>query len=176
MKKLFRAIAVFAICGAVAHAVEVDRALAKQYFAEAQEMCKADSGKLWGASLCGPIFFADPQTRAIVANTAAVGLQAQDGLFVGTLPKEISVANTATKWSGMWWTQVMWPLPTDTERRRVLLAHETFHRLQKSFPDSNAVSDNVDSLDSAKGRYLIQMEWRALAQLWPRPVSSAVSS
>jgi hypothetical protein len=40
----------------------IDFSLAEQYFQEAQAICRADSGKLWGVSLCGPIMFVEPNT------------------------------------------------------------------------------------------------------------------
>jgi hypothetical protein len=41
---------------------------AQTYFSEAQSLCQADHGQLWGVSLCGPIMFVDPQSRSIVAS------------------------------------------------------------------------------------------------------------
>src|SRR5262249_59511123 len=43
----------------------LDPALAAQYFREAREVCTRDGGRLWGVSLCGPMLFADPVTRAV---------------------------------------------------------------------------------------------------------------
>src|SRR5260370_25799005 len=61
---------------------------AQTYFSEAQSLCQADHGQLWGRSLCGPMMFVAPQSRSIVANQAdAKGLlKAENGVFVGVLP------------------------------------------------------------------------------------------
>jgi hypothetical protein len=77
---------------------------AQTYFLEAQSLCQADHGQLWGVSLCGPIMFVDPQSRTIVANQSdAKGqLKAEAGVFVGFLPTDQNIANTAVEWSGVY--------------------------------------------------------------------------
>jgi hypothetical protein len=42
---------------------------AQSYFAEAQSLCQADHGQLWGISLCGPIMFVDPESRSITSGS-----------------------------------------------------------------------------------------------------------
>lgn len=98
---------------------------------EAQSLCQADHGHLWGISLCGPIMFVDPRSRSIIASDpdAEGALKAEGGIFVGSLPADQTIANTAVEWSGVRWTQMVWPLPGD-ERQRYLMAHELFHRIQ----------------------------------------------
>lgn len=75
---------------------------AQTYFSEAQSLCQADHGQPWGISLCGPIMFVDPQSRSIVASQPdAKGLlKAEGGVFVGRLPTDQNIANTAVEWSG----------------------------------------------------------------------------
>src|SRR3954471_23353229 len=70
---------------------------ARKYFAEAQSLCIADHGRLWGISLCGPMMFVDPGSRYVVANHVdAKGLlKADAGVFVGVLPRDQNIANTA---------------------------------------------------------------------------------
>jgi hypothetical protein len=72
------------------------------------------------------------------------------------------MANTAIDWQGDRWAMVMLPLPEDAYTRRVLLAHESFHRIQ---PKLGLTSKEVANahLDTVEGRYLMQLEWRALA-------------
>lgn len=139
--------------------------IAKQYFAEAATLCKADNGHLWGVSLCGPIMFVDPASRDVVASQAdAAGKLRQDaGAFIGTLPADQGVSNTAVEWEGERWTQIMWPLPTQAWRRRILIAHELFHRIhpQLHLP-ANAEADNAH-LSTVDGRVYMQLEWLALA-------------
>lgn len=128
-------------------------------------LCRLDGGRLWGRSLCGPILLVDPTTRAIYAdrNTGRHDLRAEGGLFTGTLPAGVGVANTATDWAGIRWTMVMLPLPADVRRRDTLLMHEAFHRIQPELlpPPAAALPDHLDTLD---GRLLLRLEWRALAQ------------
>jgi hypothetical protein len=95
----------------------------------------------------------DRQSRAVAANQPAPA----------TLPKEIGIANTAVDWNGVQWTMIVAPLPDDAFARRMLLAHESFHRVQTSvgFPVTQPENAHLDSIE---GRYLLQLEWRALAK------------
>jgi hypothetical protein len=138
---------------------------ARAYFAEAARLCAQDAGRLWGQSLCGPLMFADPASHQVVANQADArqALRPEGGLFVGTLPASEVIANTAVTWSGVHWTQVMWPLPEDANLRAVLLMHEAFHRIQGEVGLPARDPDNAH-LGSLDGRYLMQLEWRALAR------------
>jgi hypothetical protein len=148
-------------------------ASAQQYFREAHSLCSADHGKLWGVSLCGPIMFVDPATRTIVANQAdAKGALASDaGAFTGTLPADQTISNTAVEWSGERWTQIAWPLPKEDWRRKTLIAHELFHRIQNQLPiPKSTISDNAQ-LDTLDGRYYLQLEWRALARALQAPTA-----
>src|SRR5438309_2212396 len=90
----------------------IDTRLAKQYFEQLKQTSDRDAGETWGRSLYGPILFLDPGTHKVVANQADLEqkLVAQDRVFVGTLPNEISPANTAIDWAGVHWTMVMWPV------------------------------------------------------------------
>jgi hypothetical protein len=141
----------------------IDAAKARQYFAEAKALSERDNGALWKVQLCGPLLFVDPETRYAVANQAdAEGkLKPLDGVFAGTVPPELGVANTATKWAGVQWTMVMWPLPQYKQPRMRLVMHECFHRVQASIglPPTDAQNRHLDSL---AGRIWLQMEWRAL--------------
>jgi hypothetical protein len=134
------------------------------WLTEARTLCTADAGELWGVTLCGPMMFVDPQSRAVVANQQdPQGLLKSEGeVFVGTLPPDANVANTAVDWAGLRWTQLIWPLPADAAVRATLLMHESFHRVQPQLrPPQPREADN-SHLDSLEGRYLMQLEWRAL--------------
>lgn len=139
---------------------------AQTYFAEARSLCQADHGQLWGTSLCGPIMFVDPKGRSIVASDAdARGvLKAEGGVFVGSLPADQTMANTAVEWSGVHWTQMVWPLPEDQRQRETLIAHELFHRIQSQLALPQGKDGDNAQLDSFDGRYTLQLEWRALAR------------
>lgn len=90
-------------------------------------------------------------------------LHAQEGVYTGSYPKELNIANTSVEWSGVRWTQIMWPLPEDAGERRTLLAHEMFHRIQPELKLMREQTGNAH-LDTPEGRYWLQLEWRALAQ------------
>jgi len=141
----------------------IDLTVAARYFQEAQAICAKDNAALWGVSLCGPLMFADPQTRMVVANQSdAEGqLTKQGSVFVGKLPAEVGIANTATRWAGVKWTMVMWPLPSAERARARLLLHELYHRIQDdiSLPAANPSNNHLDSME---GRLWLQLEWRAL--------------
>jgi hypothetical protein len=125
----------------------------RQGFEELRAMCARDGGRMWGVNVCGPTMVVDRQTRAVAANRPAPA----------TLPKEIGIANTAVDWNGVHWTMIAGPLPEEPFARKMLLAHESFHRIQKSigFPITAPANTHLDSVD---GRYWLQLEWRALAK------------
>jgi hypothetical protein len=131
----------------------IDAGVAQRAFAELDRMCAADDGRLWGRSLCGPVVFADPRTREAVRNDGAAT----------KVPDSIGIANTGLDWDGKRWTMVMWPLPQDVVSRRALLAHESFHRIQQDL-GLPATNPSNAHLDSAEGRTLMRLEWRALAR------------
>src|SRR6185436_457719 len=151
------------ITAAVAQSPAIDTKLAAQYFQQLKQTSDRDGGKTWGLSLYGPIMFVDPRSGNVVANQADLEhkLTPQDGVFVGTLPREINPANTAFDWAGIHWTMMMWPVSELRQPRERLLLHECFHRLQEKLglPARDAVNAHLDTLD---GRIWIQMEWRAL--------------
>jgi hypothetical protein len=159
--------ACLAICGAAviagaAPAAEVSTAT--RALQEANELCGRDNGALWGISLCGPLLLVDPATRLVVANQADLENQLKSNAdsFVGKLPEQINIANTAVDWAGTKWTMIMLPLPADKDRRASLMAHEMWHRVQHDLgiPESAAANSHLDTRD---GRYWLQLEWRALA-------------
>jgi hypothetical protein len=135
-----------------------------QALREADAICRGDNGALWGVSLCGPILLVDPATRSVFANQAGGEklLKPEGDVFVGKLPEQINIANTAVDWAGTKWTMVMLPLPEEPHQRAALLAHEMWHRIQGEIglPPSGATNDHLDTRD---GRYWLQLEWRALA-------------
>lgn len=142
-----------------------DPGLADGVFAEADAICRRDGGAMWGVSLCGPVLLVDHTDRRVVANAAdAGGVLVRDGTrYTGVLPADVIIANTPTEWSGVRWTQLLAMVPDDPAQRRVLIAHELFHRVQPSLGLARNETDN-GHLDTLEGRYLLQLEWRALAR------------
>lgn len=146
-----------------ADAPAIDTALAHRYLDEAAQLCRADGGRLWGKSLCGPTLLVDPVTRRVAANQAdAEGhLRAEGGVYVGQLPPDQAIANTAVEWAGVRWTEMLWPLKKDAAQRHTIMAHEAFHRIQDSLGLPLAGRD-APHMDTLEGRYTVQLEWRAL--------------
>jgi hypothetical protein len=142
-----------------------DHGYARHVFDEARTLCERDGGATWGRSLCGPIMIVDPADRAVIANRADPGgvLVERDGVHVGVLPGEVMVANTRIEWSGSDWTLLVWPVPFEPGLLRVFLAHEMFHRVQPALGLARGEAGNRH-LDTLEGRYLLQLEWRALAR------------
>ena len=139
---------------------------ARAVFAEGATLCAADGGKLWSVSLCGPMLLVDPATRTFVAsqNDASGTLHDAGGVFTGTLTPEQVVANSSLEWSGLRWARLQWPLPEDRALRATLLMRESFHRERSKLPlPAPREADNAH-LDTLDGRYLLQLEWRALAK------------
>lgn len=138
---------------------------AARYFTEAMHDCRADDGKLWGVSLCGPMLFVDPATRRVIASQADADGHLKPtghGTFTGLMPTDETVANTSVSWSGTRWTEVVWPLPTDPAKRHTLLAHESYHHMQARIVPLSRNGNNTQ-LDTLYGRYTLRLEWRALA-------------
>ncbi len=139
--------------------------LAKVYFDQARSLAASDDGKLWGLSLHGPMIFVDMQTRFAVANQADAQkhLQPVDGLWCGTLPADVQLANTSTEWAGVRWTMLLWNgIPQNRFARGRLLMHESLHRIQPALGFTAASPINAH-LDSLSGRIWLRLEMRALA-------------
>jgi hypothetical protein len=142
----------------------IDPVRAAQYFGEAKAASDRDAVVLWGVRLYGPMVFADPQSRTIVANQAdSEGKLKREGeVWTGTLPPNVGIANTATKWAGVHWTMIMWGALGQSRQSRVrLMMHESFHRVQDEIglPATDAVNNHLDTME---GRIWLQLEWRAL--------------
>jgi hypothetical protein len=136
-------------------AAQVDQERAAQYFAEAAALCEREAGRLWGVSLCGPMVFADAATSTIATNQPAPS---------APRPVILGFANAAMDWGGTRWATFVWPMlaaaaPPDRAR---LMLHELFHRIQPQLGLFVADRPN-DHLETADGRYWLQLEWRALA-------------
>lgn len=145
---------------------------AVKVFGEAKVICSRDAGALWGHTLCGPMLLVDPVDRSVTANQADAGgvLKASGPVFTGVLPPSEIVASTTVEWSGTRWSEILWPLPDEDAKRHVMIAHELFHRIQADLKMVLTDGDNRH-LDTLDGRYLLQLEWRALAKALEAPTS-----
>lgn len=142
----------------------IDRALALAYFTEATTVA-AQTDTLWRTRTLGALLFVDPVTREVVANVAdSTGtLTSSDGVFTGTLPADLPIANTAVSVGGQRYAMMMWPLPTDRDARLRLLFHESFHRVQEMLALPGRDASNAH-LNTTSGRIWMRLEWRALAE------------
>jgi hypothetical protein len=163
----------FAVLSARPAFASPDPGAAVQIFREARSICDRDAGRFWGRALCGPMLLVDPVDRGVIANeTDAAGvLQASGGGYKGVLPPDVILSDTPVEWEGKRWTELLLPLrPKGQESgtvgdawRAVMLAHEMFHRIQPDLKLTRPEAGNR-RLDTLDGRYLLQLEWRALAK------------
>lgn len=119
--------------------------------------------KLWKAPLCGPVIVVDPRNRNAIASIEPpqANFRQIDGLWVGTVPPSFAMVNTSVEWANLKWAVVMLPLPEDAAARRVLMAHESFHRIQRVLGVSAREGDN-GHLDAKEGRIYLRLEMAAL--------------
>lgn len=152
-------------------ATPIEPSAAAQIFREARQISDRDGGALWGVRLYGPMMFVEPASRFLATNQADAhgALKPAGEIFTGTLPPADAIANTAVSWSGVFWTQIMWPLTDDAAARDTLIAHELFHRIRDQLHLPPLVNANNSQLDTLQGRYLLQLEWRALSRALDAP-------
>lgn len=153
-------------------AQSINLSLALRYFQEAEAICRRDHGQLWGISLCGPMLFVDPASRTAAANQRDPQgkLTPQGNVYIGRLPPQTNIANTAVPFQGLQWTMLQWPLPEDKTERTRLMVHELWHRVQSEIglPGANPSNPHLGSLE---GRIWLQLEWRALREALRDPPS-----
>jgi len=147
---------------APAHAQDLP-ARAQMAAADLLAVCSEDDGDLWGVSLCGPLIVVDPATREAWANQPDSGgiLQPNGAGYAGVLPPDAPLANTSVEWSGVRWIMLIY-VPDDATERRVLVAHEAWHRVQPGLGFTSGRTDNAH-LATEQGRMLLRLELRALA-------------
>ncbi|MCB9518462.1 MAG: hypothetical protein H6691_06025 [Gemmatimonadales bacterium] len=136
--------------------------------------CRADDGRLWGVTLCGPLIVVDGRTGLAVATAKppAGSFAAERGVWIGRVPEGMQVANTAIEWEGALWSTVRLPLPGDAYLRDKLIAHEAFHRVQQAL-GLNARDAINAHLDEEDGRVLLRLELRALTAAATRTGATA---
>ncbi|NVM66561.1 hypothetical protein FHW88_004879 [Mucilaginibacter sp. SG538B] len=123
--------------------------LAASYFKEVA--AAAQKQQLWKVPLYGPMLFVDQQSRLTYANMpdSAGILKSDSGIYVGSLPKDVMVANTSIQWGGRSWSVLLWPLPEGRNERVNLLLHESFHRIQEQtgFPAKSPTADHLSTME-----------------------------
>jgi hypothetical protein len=147
--------------------ISIDPALAQQYFSELKAISDSDAGQMWGEKLYGPTMFVDPDSRLVVANESDKegNLKTFKGIYLGNLPVDINISNTAVDWAGSRWTMVCWNAISQTDQydRQRLLVHESWHRIQNEIGVPSTVTSNAH-LDQADGRLWLLLEFRALSR------------
>ena len=134
------------------------------YFREVQEATK-EHATLWDRDIYGPILMVDPDTREVYANMADEGgvLHLSEGIYRGTLPKEITISNTDIHWSATHWAMIKLPLPPLKQDRIDLITHELFHVAQPMLGFEFQREDNIH-LDDKEGRIYLRLEMAALKE------------
>lgn len=166
MKILSIPVLLFFVSPLFAQQSGIDHQKAKQYFEEVKQICQKDSGKTWGIDLDGPILFVDNDTKKLVANRndSLQSLKLTNGVYTGSYPDSLPIANTSVKWNGKTWTMVIWQaLSENPTRRNRLIMHEIWHSKQKGLGFPSFTSKNAH-LDELEGRLLMKMEWMALSE------------
>jgi len=138
-----------------------DKALV--YFSKVEEICNADSGRLWGTNLFGPLMFIDRSSRKITANRPDDQglLKLKDGVYTGLFPRELIINNSPLTYGGTLFG--MAPLPVEEDDYRIITRaiHCLFHRYQESI-GINFASFNTTIMDEKEARLWIKLEWKAL--------------
>ncbi|RFM29360.1 hypothetical protein [Chitinophaga silvisoli] len=155
----------------IAQGVDTTMLLAAKYFRQADSA--SSRNLMWKYPLYGPMLLVDPHSRTTYANmpdSAGTFTFIAEGLYKGTLPPEVMIANTSINWQGRLWAIVLWPLPLDMEERLSLMLHESFHRIQHQlgFP---ALSPTIDHLATTDGRVFFLLELQALKAALAKPVN-----
>jgi hypothetical protein len=132
------------------------------YFNEIKTATK-NGQKTWARDLYGPILLVNPTTRQIFANhpDSAGLLKEAAGIYTGTLPVEVNIANTSINWHGERWAMIMLPLPLEKSARINLVAHELFHKIQPAL-GFELFNPNNNHLDQKNGRIYLRLELAAL--------------
>jgi hypothetical protein len=149
---------------ATAQSQAPDTTAAAEALAEFEEAC-ARVENPWPIPLCGPVVLVHPATRLAVANRPdpANRFSPRHGAWVGAWPEGMPVANTDVEWEGERWAMAMLPLSDDPFTRLRLLAHESFHRIQRALGHEPA-DPMANHLDEEEGRLWLRLELRALAR------------
>jgi len=134
------------------------------YFSQVKEATEKYAD-LWDRDIYGPILLVDPETRQIYANVADEegSLSLWNGIYRGTLPKEITISNTDIHWNGKHWAMVKLPLPSHRFERVELITHELFHVAQSSLGFEFRREENIH-LDDREGRIYLRLEMAALRE------------
>ena len=128
-------------------------------FAEAQRVCDADGGKLWGENLWGSVLLVMDSDKLTFTNESALlpVSQKMDALYCGILDSDIVVAGSAIRFKNSDVAVVPMFTMSDSAMMEVFV-HELFHRFQnRHYNMSEVVYDNAH-VDTKMGRTLVLCE------------------
>jgi hypothetical protein len=136
---------------------------ASRYFSEIEEICKRDSGKLWGENLYGPIIFVDRTNRRMMANSPDKEglLKSKDGVYTGLYPKELLISNAPVVFGGTQYAMTPLLEADDEYRIKTRAIHSLFHRFQEKHGIASKMF-NANNMDEKEARLFIKLEWKAL--------------
>ena len=134
-----------------------DRAL---YLFEAlNTIVDADGGELWGATLHGPIVFADVQSRYAVANMpdASGEIFARQGdVYVGVIPEYVPILSGNSEFGDTFWAVISWTdvgeHDSSSEWLMALMLHKLFHTRQHDLftgAGNWGTNDHMEALDAS---------------------------
>lgn len=133
------------------------------YFAEVEEICNLDNGKLWGSNLYGGMMFVDRATRRIIANSPDEEglLKRNNGVYVGILPRELLISNAPIHYGGAFFALVPLPETEDEYLIKTRTIHSLFHRFQH-IKHIDSRNYNTINKDERQARLWLKLEWNAL--------------
>lgn len=152
----------------VAQAQTPDSALCKKalgLFAEAQHVCAADGGELWGENLWGSVLLVRDSDKLTFTNESALLPVSQkiDSLYCGILDSDIVVAGSAIRFKGS--DVAVVPMFTMSDSAMVeVFVHELFHRFQNQHYNMSEVMYNNAHVDTKMGRTLVLCELLELSK------------
>ena len=152
----------------VAQAQTPDSALCKKalgLFAEAQRVCDADGGELWGENIWGPVLMVRDSDKLTFTNESALlpVSQKMDSLYCGILDSNIVVAGSALRFKGS--DVAVVPMFTMSDSAMVeVFVHELFHRFQNQHYNMSEVMYNNAHVDTKMGRTLVLCELLELSK------------
>lgn len=134
-------------------------------FAEAQRVCEADGGKLWGENLWGPVLLVRDSDKLTFTNESALLPVSQkiDTLYCGILDSDIVVAGSAIRFKGSEVAVVPMFDMSDSAMMEVFV-HELFHRFQNQHYNMSEVMYDNAHVDTKMGRTLVLCELLELSK------------
>ena len=128
---------------------------AARLFAEAQRVCDADGGRLWGENIWGEVVLVRDADKLAFCNDARLlpGARKEGELYCGTLDSNLVVAGNAARLRGVDVAIVPMFEMSDSALVEVFV-HELFHRFQNRHYGSDEMVYDNGHVDTKAGRTL----------------------